>query len=686
MSRRFPILSCFRLLAAGLLLFLGRAEAQWVSEEDPRWFRMRIPELSVGMEMEGLHENVTHGSSSSIHDQLSIVPLFGLRTSGSIYHPNLLSFDFNGEGGLGWLHDTFKSPGTPDQTRNEDQNLLRYNLQANLLTGKPYNANFVANRDHTYRNYDFFSTYEVDSTRYSGQMNWTTETLNLTAEIGTRDETSTGLQNSGGLSDVTYINETYLNFNGTHKRETGQTTLIYRYDQFDNTFTSVNSLNSSNVITSISQQNSVNNTVSLSDSETFGSRRQGAATTGASYSLYEYSSQQTETITANENITFNHQPKLDSFLIVDFNHSSLNPTTSSMVQGTAGVRHRLYDSLTSTFDGHGSYDTTSGFSSSGSNDRYGVGLREDYTKRLGDWGRLSFGGGIIADHEDHESVGASAQTILDEKHTLYLPGNFQHPNSGRLNHQPVIAVIEVRGPVGLATENVDYSVLQSGQLTEIQLIQGSLVLREGDEVFVTYQSLSYNASFESLNCTAQIRLDMFNCFGLYGRFNWVDNNAPPTAMAETLTDLVGGADFSWRWLRLGAEYENYDSSFTQYDAWRFYETFTWQPSSSSTLSLDVSESFYRYADDSKQTRYQAIARYNLQLNSTLAWYAEGGYSLQDIMGTEQNYGSARTGVSWSRGKLVFRTGYEFNAQTTVTGASREERNRNYFFLYLKRTF
>ena len=684
MSRRFPIQHCFRLLTVGLLLFLGRAGAQQASPDDPRWFRMRIPEVSVGMEMEGLHENVTHGTASSVHDQLSIVPLFGLHTSGSIYHPNLLTFDFNGEGGVGWLHDSYKSPGTPDQTRNEDQNLLRYYLQANLLSGKPYNASFVANRDHNFRNYDVFSTYEVDSTRYSGVMNWTTETLNLTAEVGNRDETSTGLQNSGDMSDVTHINQTYFNFNGTHKRETGQTSLMYRYDQFDNTFSSLSTVDGTNVFAS-SQQDSVNHTVGLSDSETFGSRRQGTATTAASYSQYTYSGQQTETVTANENITFNHRPKLDSFLIVDYNHSSMDPVTASMIQGTVGVRHRLYDSLTSTLDGHGSHDTSSSASSSSSNDRYGLGLREDYTKRIGDWGRLSFGGGMIADHEDHDSTGG-VETTVDERHTLYLLTNPLY-RPALLKKPRVIGPIFVRGPLGPATENVDYQVIPTGEMTEIRLIMGSLILRDGDEVLVTYSSLSlYNASFESLNGTAQIRLDMFNCFGLYGRLNWLDNNAPPTAMAETLTDLVGGADYSWRWLRLGAEYENYDSSFTQYEAWRFYETASWQPSGGSTFSLDFSESFYRYPDDSKQTRYQAIARYNLQLNSTLAWYAEGGYSIQDIMGTEQNYGTARTGVSWTRGKLVFRTGYEFNAQTTVTGPSREERNRNYFFVYLKRTF
>jgi hypothetical protein len=72
---------------------------------------------------------------------------------------------------------------------------------------------------------------------------------------------------------------------------------------------------------------------------------------------------------------------------------------------------------------------------------------------------------------------------------------------------------------------------------------------------------------------------------------------------------------------------------------------------------------------------------------------EGGYVLNDMTGTEQSTGFARTGLSWSRGKLSVRAGYEYNYQTSTTQAampttaSTMQRNeRNYFFAYLKRSF
>ena len=91
--------------------------------------------------------------------------------------------------------------------------------------------------------------------------------------------------------------------------------------------------------------------------------------------------------------------------------------SSTSFQGQGGVRHELFDSLASTLDAHGSHDESASPSSSGSNDRYGLGLREDYTKRLGGWGRLTAGAGIIGDHEDHNSSGGVLM-VSDESHIL----------------------------------------------------------------------------------------------------------------------------------------------------------------------------------------------------------------------------------------------------------------------------
>jgi hypothetical protein len=234
---------------------------------------------------------------------------------------------------------------------------------------------------------------------------------------------------------------------------------------------------------------------------------------------------------------------------------------------------------------------------------------------------------------------------------------------------------------------VDYLVIASGELTEIQLVQTSAILHDGDTVMVDYQSDSLNnASFEAFNGTLQFRLDLFGRFGIYGRANWLANNAPAAALTESLTDLVGGMDYTWKWVRAGAEYEDYDSNFSRYEAWRFFQSLNFRPDEDSTLSVNFNQSFYHYPNGGDQDQYSFLSRYSVQFPFSLAWYVEGGYSIQDVLGTEELLGSARTGLSWSRGKLSVRTGYGYNSQYTSSSQWTQELVKKHFYAYLKRTF
>ena len=668
---------CRRLLAVLLVAGMALALMPSARAQETQWIRFNgPPQVSTGVEVDGSTETVTVGGASSTYDHLFITPTVGLRTMGSIYHPDLLTFDLNGELGWGWDNMSVTSGGSR-QSVNESEDLLRYMAQFTLLAAKPYNATFFAAQDRTFRDYGSFDTFTVDSSRYGGHFGWLVGTFNLNAELGYRDEKDTG------LNDSSEVKEKYFNFTGIQRRQSGQTTLTYRLDNFDNT------LNSGN------QLSTLNQSVGISDAETFGARRQITAATGAAYSQSEYGGQQTETESGSENINDNLRPDLDSFLLLNGSHTRFSPIDANNAQGSVGLRHQLYESLVSRFDVHGSYQDDSSPSSFSSSDRYGVGLSENYTKRVQSWGRLSIGAGIVVDHEDDKSSGG-VLTIFDEAHQIYLPTSPNyHPVY--LNEPQVIASsIQVNAGGLVLSPTNDYLIVPSGQLTEIRLVTppsatvAPLLQGPGHDflnVTVSYQSTAPdNASFESLNATAQIRLDLFGKFGVYGRMNWMDNNAPPLVLTQTLTDLIAGADYNRRWLRAGAEYENYDSNFSQYQAWRFYQDFDFQPSAASSLSVDFSQNFYRYPNDRSQQQYQGLTRYNVRLLASLAWFVEGGASWQDTLGTEQLLGSARTGVTWTRGKLSLRTGYEFNGQNTSSGAWSEERVKQRVYLYLKRTF
>ena len=666
----------FRRLAS--LFLLGTmpwlAPPAWA--EDPMWFKLNgLPEVSTGVEVDGSWENNRIGGANSTYDHLFITPLVGLRTSGSIYHPNLLTFDLDGDLGWGWDRSTSTSSGT-SQTQKGSQFVNRYLTQVNLLETKPYNASFFAAGDHTHEDYGSFDSFTVDSSRYGGRVNWDNSTFSLNTDFGYRNESNSGFT---GTSE---ISETYFNFVGIQKRPSGLTTLTYHINQFDNTLNSSNSPSSTT-------STSLNQSVGLSDSESFGQRKQINATTGVSYSQAEFTGQRLEAVNANENISINHNPKLDSYLMMNFGTYQLDPATANNFQGSYTVRHQLFDSLVTSPDVHGSYQENSSTSSSSTTSRYGPGLAVNYTKRLQSWARLTVGSANVADHVDENSTGSTA-TVIAEPHVLSVS---QTPVF--LNQPNVIASsIQVITTGGiLLTEGPDYQTIPSGNLTRIQLtvpvsaLVAPLLVNGNLPVLVNYQSDSLNnASYEQFTSNNQIRLDMFGKYGVYGRWNWSGNNAPPGTVVESLTDLVGGADYYWNWFRAGAEYEDYNSNFSQYQAVRAYQNCNFHLDDRSTLSLNFSQSYYSYANDGTQTQFLFLSRYNVQLLASLALYVEGGASSLNVLGSETIQGAARTGLNWSRGKISVRTGYEYNNQYTSTGSWSQELVKNRFFLYLKRTF
>jgi hypothetical protein len=664
MTRRLPITVSRWLSAALLLATAGRAWAQrmMVPDVEPRWLRLDVPETSVGVDIEGLMEDQTLHGITSTHENLTVIPLVGAKVLGSIYHPNLLSFDFTGLGGLGWATDTVKSPGY-NLTRNESQNLLTYIANVNLLSSKPYNASFFATQDHNYNNYDFYNTMTVDSTRYGGHLAWNPEHFTLSADMGYRDQVSSG------ITGVTEVQETYLNFNGLNQRQSGSSTLTYSYEDFNNT------VNYGPV------QSSLGQSVGISDTEIFGSRAQISATTGGSYGQVNYLDQNGQRFNLTENVVDHLRPNLDSYLHLNYDNSDLGTYAASQFQGIAGVRHQLYESLTSTLDLHGNYSEFSSTGNSALDTRYGSGLFESYTKSLGGWGRLSLGGSVVADHLDQEISGRGALPVLAEPHVLSdtTPTSLKHPLVVEIS-------IVVTGPGGvpLYVKGDDYRVFRTGEVTQIQRIPTSASLPNNSPVLVSYEYLApASSSYYSINSAAQIRLDLLNTFGLYARYNVVNNNAPPTAMAETLNDFVGGADITWRWFRAGAEYEDYDSSYTQYRVKRLFEEFNFRLGDISNLGINFNQVWYNYGNGDDQTQYQFRLMFDTQVSSWLFWTVQGGYYIQDAFGASQDLAAASTGLTLNWGKLSARLGYQYNYQLTTAN---ESMLRNFFYVRLNRVF
>jgi hypothetical protein len=506
----------------------------------------------------------------------------------------------------------------------------------------------------------------MDSTRYGGAFNWFNQSFTLNADAGWWDE------KNYGLSEFSEISQNYFNLVGVNHRENGQTTFTTRAATYENTLDSNPAQTSQNV------------SAGLADAESFGDRKHISLSSSLAYSQSRYSGQHLHTVTANESLRINHTPDLDSFGMANFDYNDYGDTSTDRARGNYGLQHQLYESLTSTVDAHGDYEKTdSGPGNSSTYEIYGAGGSENYTKKLGSWGRLSIGLGLLADHQDNDITGSTISTI-NELHILTLSGSPVY-----LDHPYVIqSTVAVYGPGHvLASPSIDYLLVTVGALTQIQLVPTSVILQNGGPITVDYQSDSQpSSSYESLTGNFQIRLDLFDGWGIYSRVSWVDNNAPPQAMTQTLTDWVSGLDYTWRWLRTGVEYEDYDSSYTAYRAGRAFQTFTFNPAINTTLGLNLSESVYEYSGDGSQTQYQMLGQYRVQFLESLSLFANAGFIYQDVMSTSQLTGTAQTGVSWTRGKMSVNAGYDFSEQRSGSGQNEQEFSRSHFYAYMKRTF
>ena len=147
------------------------------AEYEFKWFDAYLRQVSVGIEVEGYNENSQLvGQTSTYHqDYLYVAPTVGLELEGSVYHPNLLYFDLKPELGFSWQEQTINQPTglSPAGTESETQFLGRYDIQVGFLKEKPYATWFSANKDHNFRQYDFFNRATVDLERYGVRSGYT---------------------------------------------------------------------------------------------------------------------------------------------------------------------------------------------------------------------------------------------------------------------------------------------------------------------------------------------------------------------------------------------------------------------------------------------------------------------------------------------------------------------------------
>ena len=654
--------------ALGLLLGAASLRAQFAAPppEQPQLLSINFGQIYSGVYAEGFQENAQYDGSPEIRQRrLFVGPLIGLDALGSIYHPNLFAFHLGLDGSLGWMHQDFTGPNA--HTENSFGYLGSFTGNAELFDHKPLNGNIFSSYAHTYQDYDFFNRVYLDSWRYGGGLRFARDNWLFSTSAWHESQDATG------FGTPTKTERTVATFDASQNRASGATTLDYMFSDY--TRNDYGTLGYGQ-----------DHEVGAADTETFGSRDNIHTTVNASYDHLDNLDLPSNLYNLGGSALVDHSDTLKSIYNVHYQREDFGSDNADTLNGNAVLQHHLYQSLVSELGVQG-YRT---FASSGDSQQttwqFGGGPGFTYTKKVDDFGRVTAFESLLLLHTVVESTGGIIP-VVDEAHT-FSTGAHGPPDTFFLSQPQVLAGTifitdtQHQPPQGFI-EGIDYNVIQNGQLTYIQRRAGS---RMPDSVLVSYSFISTpSGDYNTVNNGCGIRFDFWdNLLGLYTRYNVVQNYGAEQLLVQNLNDVVVGSEVNWRFLRGGVEYEIYDSNLSSYKALRLFQALTFQPDEFSTFSLNLTETFTRYAQpDNNQEAYSVIARYNRALTRHLGLTLEGGYTQLHGAGLDQTLAVCRPLLQYTYGKFTGSLGYDFGYDEYL---STDKQVRNLAFIRLSRRF
>ena len=320
-------------------------------------------------------------------------------------------------------------------------------------------------------------------------------------------------------------------------------------------------------------------------------------------------------------------------------------------QGRLQASHQLYESLTSTLGLDGSFTTASSFRQG----TVGPDLQLQYTKKIRP-GTLKLDYRLDTRYEDRQ-VSVQTASITDERHTL------QDGVVTLLDLSNVIpstiSVTDVSETIVYA-EDLDYSITVIGDRVQLR----RLLLPNNTEVLVDY-SATNDPSFQSflLAQAAGARVELFEQrLSLYYRYRGSRYpQATPGFSLEVADEHLVGVGFNLPPVVASAEYQHHGSSTLAHDALRGQQSLALPLGGCSLLSLQGSESLVFFpVQGLSQGFLEVTARYNLSAGRFLGASAAGGWRLQTETGRPaQSLWSAQAGLDFRRGLLAASAKYNF---------------------------
>lgn len=270
---------------------------------------------------------------------------------------------------------------------------------------------------------------------------------------------------------------------------------------------------------------------------------------------------------ADEMLRWQHYRNLSTLYHYILTYSSTPGQTSTTHNGLFTIQHRLYENVDTALTLNGLYQSLSqGYTYS-----YGGDLSPSYSHTLPWWnGLLSFGGDF-GYQISGQHIPSGAIQVIDEQHAA-PPPNVGFNLANPFVVQSSILVLDNRGGGRIPTVlGVDYAVATLGELTQIVILPGSLIIQTGDPLLVSY---TYQVAPDQQFSTTIWMLDAGLHFTLIDFF-WIhqviDEHLLKGGGAQFLNNTTEDQlrlDLHKDWEKIEARtsflYQNYDSTFLSY--------------------------------------------------------------------------------------------------------------------------
>ena len=323
-------------------------------------------------------------------------------------------------------------------------------------------------------------------------------------------------------------------------------------------------------------------------------------------------------------------------------------------RGSIHLKHQLYQSLTSSASVH-VLDTAG---TEHVEDRHGLGLNLRYRKNIG-MGFLHLGYDLAHDRVERRSFSGRVR-IVQEVCTL-TDGVITFLANPHVDH--LSTRVTDRNGVRRYLENVDYRVTASGISTQIiRMAAGNIT--NGGRVLVDYTAAtSPSANHTALKQVGSVRADLLD--GRLGAFyqmltqgyrEWEQTDG---LILDTITDHTVGVSFDLVVLSGSAEYEYHNSSISPFSALRLRQDAS-LPILDSCLSLQSSQSFYHFNDAGEpQWFFDVVGQYDLPIGQSARFSLSSGYRADYSADPFSGPWNVKARYEFRKGLLFFKAEYAY---------------------------